>query len=102
MKRLRIFTTENTEGTEIKLWPKKGGAVDRILHGETLHLRDTVFPFWSATEAGVSTGPGTEAYDVTHQFGDNDCNIEVRESLGLSDEDGQEVIDILEAFFAPS
>ncbi|MGD9861558.1 MAG: hypothetical protein AB7S90_16105, partial [Marinobacterium sp.] len=51
--------------------------VDKILHGQSLHLRDTIFPFWSKNEAGVSTGPGTEAYAAAQQFGTEGLNIQV-------------------------
>lgn len=54
-----------------------GVPVDKILHGQTLHLRDTIFPFWSRNEAGVSTGPGTEAYAAAQQFGTEGMKIEV-------------------------
>jgi phage virion morphogenesis protein len=77
---------------------RKGVPVDKILHGQTLNLRDTIYPFWGAQEAGVSTGPGTEAYAATQQFGDDGRNIPARPFLGLSDEDEQEVIDILGDF----
>ncbi|SEQ24555.1 phage virion morphogenesis (putative tail completion) protein [Amphritea atlantica] len=82
----------------IKRKQRKGVPVDKILHGETLHLRDTIFPFWSADEAGLSTGPGTDAYAATQQLGDESRNIEARSFFGLSDEDEVEVIDILDEF----
>lgn len=56
---------------------EQGVPVDKILHGQSLHLRDTIFPFWSKNEAGVSTGPGTEAYAAAHQFGTEDMTIQV-------------------------
>lgn len=55
----------------------QGVPIDKILHGQSLHLRDTIFPFWSKNEAGVSTGPGTEAYAAAHQFGTEDMTIQV-------------------------
>lgn len=55
----------------------QGVPIDKILHGQSLHLRDTIFPFWSRNEAGVSTGPGTEAYAAAHQFGTEDMTIQV-------------------------
>ncbi|MGO2354644.1 MAG: phage virion morphogenesis protein [Marinomonas foliarum] len=74
---------------------KQGVSVNKILHGETLDLRDTIFAFHSANEAGVSTGPGTEAYAATQQFGDDDRNIVARKYFGLGDEDETEIIDII-------
>jgi phage virion morphogenesis protein len=74
---------------------KQGVSMNKILHGETLNLRDTIFAFHSADEAGVSTGPGTEAYAATQQFGDDDRNIEARKYFGLADEDETEIIDII-------
>ncbi|WP_299197966.1 phage virion morphogenesis protein [uncultured Amphritea sp.] len=82
----------------VKRKQRKGVPVDKILHGETLHLRDTIFPFWSADEAGLSTGPGTDAYAATQQLGDESRNIEARSFFGLSNEDEVEVIDILDEF----
>jgi phage virion morphogenesis protein len=75
---------------------RQGVAVNKILHGESLHLRDTIFPFWSGEEAGVSTGPGTEAYAATHQLGDDSRNIEARPFLGLGPEDEAEIMAIVE------
>jgi phage gpG-like protein len=46
----------------------------------------------------VSTGPGTEAYAATQQFGAEERNIEARPFLGLSTEDEIEVIEILNQF----
>ena len=77
----------------------KGVPINDPLHGETLHLRDMIFPFSSDTEAGVSTGPGTEKYAATHQFGDEERNIEAREFLGLSDEDEMEILEIVGGYF---
>lgn len=74
---------------------KKGVSINKILHGETLNLRDTIFAFHSSNEAGVSTGPGTEAYAATQQFGDPDRNIAARKYFGLGDEDETEIIDII-------
>jgi len=54
-----------------------GVPVNKILHGQTLHLRDTIFPFFSDTEAGVSTGPGTEDYAAAMQYGTEGMNIQV-------------------------
>lgn len=79
---------------------KQGVSVNKILHGETLHLRDTIFPFHSADEAGVSTGPGTKAYAATQQFGDVDRNIDARPYFGLSDDDQTEIIDIIHEHLA--
>lgn len=73
----------------------KGVPTNKILHGESLHLRDTIFPFHNPFAAGVSTGPGTAAYAATHQFGDESRNIEARSYLGLSAEDELEIIEIL-------
>lgn len=75
---------------------RQGVPVNQILHGETLHLRDTIFPFWSADEAGVSTGPGTGAYAATHQFGDDSRNIEARLFLGIGPDDEAEIMAILQ------
>jgi len=55
----------------------QGVPVDKILHGQSLHLRDTIFPFYSNNEAGVSTGPGTEAYAAAQQFGTEGMKINV-------------------------
>lgn len=74
----------------------QGVPVDRILHGQTLHLRDTIFPFYSKDEAGVSTGPGTDAYAATHQFGDDRRNIPARPYLGIGAEDEREILEIIE------
>lgn len=49
----------------------------KTLHGATLHLRDTLFPFWSKDEAGVSTGPATQDYAAVHQFGNEGEQIQV-------------------------
>ena len=78
---------------------KQGVPINDPLHGESLHLRDMMFPFHSDTEAGVSTGPGTEKYAATHQFGDSDRNIEARPYLGLSVEDEVEILEIIESYF---
>ncbi|MFN3879807.1 MAG: phage virion morphogenesis protein [Nitrincola lacisaponensis] len=75
----------------------QGVPIDKILHGQSLHLRDTIFPFWSDDEAGVSTGPGTDAYAATHMFGDESRNIEARPFMGLGEEDEREVLAIIEA-----
>ncbi|MDI3326771.1 phage virion morphogenesis protein [Pontibacterium granulatum] len=64
----------------------QGVPVDKILHGQTLHLRDTIFPFWSDDEAGVSTGPGTEAYAAAHQFGTEGMKIDVPAHQRLIDQ----------------
>ncbi len=77
---------------------RKGIPVDKILHGQSLHLRDTIFPFYSRDEAGVSTGPGTDKYAATQQFGDDSRNIPARPFLGLGVEDEAEVLDILNDF----
>ncbi len=74
---------------------KQGVSINKILHGETLNLRDTIFPFHSSSEAGVSTGPGTEAYAATMQLGDDDRNIEARRFFGISTEDETEIIGII-------
>lgn len=74
---------------------QQGLPINKILHGETLNLRDTIFPFHSADEAGVSTGPGTEAYAATQQFGDEKRNIPAREYFGLSSDDDDAIIDII-------
>ena len=76
----------------------QGVPVDKILHGQTLNLRDTIFPFYSNTEAGVSTGPGTEKYAASHQFGADERNISARPFLGLGEDDEAEVLDILTDF----
>lgn len=75
---------------------KQGVPVNQILHGQSLHLRDTIFPFHSEDEAGVSTGPGTSAYAATHQFGDDSRNIQARPYLGLSPADEQEILGIID------
>lgn len=82
----------------LKAKQRKGVPIDKILHGQSLHLRDTIFPFWSNGEAGISTGPGTEAYAATQQFGAEERNIEARPFLGMSTEDEIEVIAILNQF----
>jgi phage virion morphogenesis protein len=82
----------------LKAKQRKGVPVDKILHGQHLHLRDTIFPFWGNNEAGVSTGPGTEAYAATQQFGAEERNIEARSFLGLGAEDETEVIEIMNQF----
>lgn len=76
---------------------RQGVPVDQVLHGESLHLRDTLFPFWSSGEAGISTGPGTEAYAATHQFGDDSRNIPARPFLGIGPADEAEILEILES-----
>ena len=78
---------------------KKNVPIDDPLHGESLNLRDEVFPFSSDTEAGVSTGEVTEKYAATHQFGDEKRNIEARPFLGLSDEDEIEILEIVGEYF---
>lgn len=83
--------TEATRKRKAKDFP-----VNRILHGQTLHLRDTLFPFHSQDEAGISTGPGTSTYAATHQFGDNTRNIQARPFLGLSQADEQEILNIIQ------
>ena len=55
----------------------QGVPINKILHGQSLHLRDTIFPFWSDNEAGVSTGPGTDAYAAAQQFGTEGMKINV-------------------------
>ncbi|WP_028468425.1 phage virion morphogenesis protein [Neptunomonas japonica] len=82
----------------LKAKQRKGVPVDKILHGQHLHLRDTIFPFWSNNEAGVSTGPGTEAYAATQQFGADERSIEARPFLGVNAEDETEVIEIMNQF----
>lgn len=74
-----------------------GVPVNKILHGQSLHLRDTIFPFFGNDEAGVSTGPGTDAYAATHMFGDDRRNIKPRPFMGLGEEDEREVLAIIEA-----
>jgi phage virion morphogenesis protein len=74
---------------------KKGVPINLPLHGESLHLRDTIFPFASNYEAGISTGPATQAYAATHQFGDDGRNITARPYLGMSDADEIEILDII-------
>lgn len=54
-----------------------GVPINKILHGQHLHLRDTIFPFWSDNESGVSTGPGTDAYAAAQQFGTEGMKINV-------------------------
>lgn len=49
----------------------------KTLHGVTLNLRDMIHPFWSKTEAGVSTGMETDAYAAAHQFGTEGMTISV-------------------------
>ncbi len=78
---------------------KQGVPVADPLHGESLHLRDMIFPFASNDEAGVSTGPGTEQYAATHQFGDEKRNIAARPYLGLSAADEAEILEIVEGYF---
>lgn len=75
---------------------KKGISVNKILHGETLHLRDTIFSFSSDDEAGISTGPGTDAYAATHQFGDPDRDIPERRYFGIGDVDEIEILGIIQ------
>ncbi|MFN3881926.1 MAG: phage virion morphogenesis protein [Nitrincola lacisaponensis] len=55
----------------------QGVPINKILHGQSLHLRDTIFPYWDEDEAGVSTGPGTQAYAAAHQFGTEGLDIQV-------------------------
>ncbi|QEW05649.1 phage virion morphogenesis protein [Nitrincola iocasae] len=74
----------------------QGVPINKILHGQTLHLRDTIFPFFGNDEAGVSTGPGTDAYAATQMFGDESRNIEARPFMGLGEEDEREVLAIIE------
>ena len=56
---------------------KQGVPVNRILHGKSLHLRDTIFPFYSEDEAGVSSGPATQKYAALHQFGADNMSIQI-------------------------
>jgi len=78
---------------------RKRVPVNKILHGQSLHLRDTIFPFWSAVEAGISTGPGTERYAATHQFGDPARNIPARPFLGIGNQDRGDLLDLIEDEF---
>ena len=73
-----------------------GVPINKILHGQSLHLRDTIFPFWSDNEAGVSTGPGTDAYAAAQQFGYLARNIPARPFMGISADDEREILAILE------
>lgn len=70
-------------------------SIHKKLHGKTQLLRDDIFAFSSADEAGVATGGDTKKYAATHQFGDDDRNIPARPFFGLSDEDETEIIDII-------
>ncbi|MGB0732123.1 MAG: phage virion morphogenesis protein [Pontibacterium sp.] len=100
--------------------------INKILHGQTLHLRDTIFPFFSNSEAGVSTGLGTEEYAAAQQLGTQGItikshtrlikqafgnplpfpvyanigahkgNIPARPFLGLSNDDEAEIIAVLQ------
>lgn len=81
--------------TTLKRKAKKGVPINLPLHGESLHLRDTIFPFASDDEAGISTGPATQKYAATHQFGDDKRKIPARPYLGLSEIDEQEIVDII-------
>ena len=79
---------------------KQGVSINKRLHGQTLNLRDTIFPFHSSSEAGVSTGPGTEAYAATQMFGDPDRNIEASPFFGIAEQDETEIIDIIHDYLA--
>lgn len=76
---------------------KKKVPVNKVLHGKSLHLRDLIFPFWSESESGVSTAPGTDAYAATQQFGDLSRNIPARPFLGFGYEDLKEILDMAES-----
>lgn len=49
---------------------RQGVSVNKILH-RSLKLRDHIFPFWSDTEAGISTAG--EAKSVSHIYGNGRC-----------------------------
>lgn len=61
------------------------------------YLRDTLA--WSADTDSLEFGTNL-IYGATHQFGDDDRNIPARPFLGLSDDDEEEVLEILRDYFA--
>ncbi len=80
-------------------------SINKILHGESGNLFGTLFPFASALEAGVSTGPGTSQYAAVHQFGHRFSStgslprqVPARPYLGISRDDEAEVVDILRQY----
>lgn len=77
---------------------KLGVPIDKILHGQTLNLRDHMHASWSDTEARISTAGETSKYAATHQFGDPKRNIPARPFLGVNDENTQEILEILRSY----
>lgn len=75
-----------------------GVPIQKILHGETLNLRDHMHTAFSDTEASISTAGETKKYAATHQFGDSRRQIAARPFLGLSNADKDEILEIISQY----
>lgn len=75
---------------------KLGVPINKILHGETLNLRDHMHPAWTDSEASISTSGETSMYAATQFFGDKRRNIPARVFMGLNEKNKLEILDILD------
>lgn len=90
------------EPSTTKAREKQNLRVDKILHGEMLNLRDMIHSDYGPDSMSLSTGSVTSQYAATHQFGDETRNIIARPFLGLSADDEDEIIGILQDFLTLS
>ena len=76
---------------------KQNLRVDRILHGETLNLRDGIHSGYGPDSVWISTGQPAAAYVARMQFGMEGIQ-EARPFLGLSESDQDVIVSILGDF----
>ncbi|MGH1460992.1 MAG: phage virion morphogenesis protein [Neptuniibacter sp.] len=85
---------------------EKGLPVDKILHGETINLRDEMHIYYDAETAEVRTGQPASSYAAMQQFGGTTSNrsmipgveIPARPYLGFSADDQGYILEILGDF----
>lgn len=87
---------------------ERGVRVARILHGSTLNLRDEIHTHWDSDSVDISTGQVSSAYAAMQQFGGTaspksmipGAEIPARPFLGISDDDADQIQEILRDFLS--
>jgi len=91
------FAWKEHKKATIKAREKQNLRVDRILHGDTLNLRDGIHTGYGPGSVWISTGQPASAYAARMQFGMEGIQ-EARPFLGLSESDQDVIVSILGDF----
>lgn len=92
--------------TTLKFRAEKGLPIDRILHGETLNLRDEIHTTYDSDSVEISSGQPAQAYAAMQQFGGTTSpdsmipgvDIPARPFFGYSDQDEEYILEVLSDF----